>query len=200
MEITPEEARARGYSTETVEEIRRRAIVFEAADISVELINAAFQGVTLGDGTSIQEARLLDDHCEDLSRYNEARQNDSEVSWRDIAREKIESFGDTLVFMNPQGFRFYLPAFMKYSLNYPDSDHYCGDAAIMALSVDRDLDFSESSLEEKVSLFSDEQIGCCISFIEYIMELEGGSFYREDILYSLEKFWYPRRKGSNKAR
>lgn len=162
-----------------------------------ELINqiiAAFANVERGDGVTLHEARLIDDNCEDRNKYDKARKKDTEQNWNDIPDDKIIDFGDTLPFLNAEGFRFYLPAFMVYSLNNIELSTYARVAVEMMLTFDVEKDnvsFAVEFIKKKTSLLTKEQIDCCINFLEYMMEL--GDYYcisSKDIRRSLQVFWY----------
>jgi hypothetical protein len=88
----------------------------EATEIGrlIALITEAFRDVQLEDGTTIHEADLEGAYSEDSERLL-AREKDTEASWLDVPDWKIERF-TTLLFMDPKGWRFYLPAYMIWSL------------------------------------------------------------------------------------
>lgn len=84
----------------------------------------------LGKGTSISEARALDDYERNPESF---RSRDKEKNWWDLPEHKIEKFHDTLSFMNPEGLRFYLPAFMYHSLTCPTSGCNIHHSVLFAL-------------------------------------------------------------------
>jgi hypothetical protein len=74
-------------------------------------ITAAFDGVAREDGTTLHEAIAIDNwrsHEEQMT----ARRLDTEQRWQDVPGEAILACESVLPFLNPKGFRYYLPAFM----------------------------------------------------------------------------------------
>ena len=83
----------------------------------VSQIEAAFDGVALGRGTSLHQARAIDDY-EPEGVVAEARNADTESRWQGISDEKVEALWDALSFLDAEGFRFYIPRFMVYALHH----------------------------------------------------------------------------------
>ncbi len=77
-----------------------------------ERIRAAFAGVTLGNGVSLHQAQVIDNYGEGVTQAEFARLPLSEETqrWDRVTFEELES--DNVAHLDPEGFRFYLPAFM----------------------------------------------------------------------------------------
>jgi hypothetical protein len=94
-------------------ENRRKALMSE--------ITSAFEDVELQDGITLHEAVALDNYASQEERMA-ARRRDRHGSWKDVRDEEIAECESALSFVDWKGFRYYLPAFMLYSLshwNYP---------------------------------------------------------------------------------
>ncbi len=87
-------------------------------------IEAAFEGVALGNGVSLHQARAMDDDWVNQSDVADLRSQDPEERWQDISDEKLDLLADTLPFMDPEGFRFYLPRFMVFALKHSEGSQY----------------------------------------------------------------------------
>ena len=62
-------------------------------------------------------ARALDDEWyPDEERVDSLRRLDSESVWSDVSSGEIRQFCDVLFWISPEGFRFYYPAWLCYSL------------------------------------------------------------------------------------
>lgn len=90
-------------------------------------IRRVFATVERGGGVTLHETSVLDDygHGAETAR-REARQKDTDQHWWEVRDEWIETFGGTggLSFLDDEGFRYYLPAYMSYWLrtgNEPNS-------------------------------------------------------------------------------
>lgn len=96
----------------------------------VAFIQQAFNGVWLEDGTTIHEADLEGAYENDKVRL-QAWAKDPEIDWKDIPDWKIERFASALNFFDPQGWRFYIPAYMCWLLkNWRRSDSQTVDSVI----------------------------------------------------------------------
>ncbi|MDB5297630.1 MAG: hypothetical protein JWO31_3613 [Phycisphaerales bacterium] len=91
----------------------------------IRQVEAAFDGVELGDGVSLHQARGMDDHASD-AEVAAARALDAEGRWQDVSDEKLDRLSDTLPFMDAEGFRFYLPRFMLFALKHDEGPSTAG--------------------------------------------------------------------------
>jgi hypothetical protein len=90
----------------------------------VQDINDAFRDVELGDGVSLHEADVIDGYGT-MDERKKARLLDAEKSWQGISEDKLWQFQwGPFSFMNEKGKRFYLPAFMTYSLKKGDAGQH----------------------------------------------------------------------------
>lgn len=81
----------------------------------IALIQRAFANVKRHDGITLHQAIAMDNYCSD-DEIAAARLQDTENHWTDIARETLINFQSALSFMDEQGCRYYLPAFMIAAL------------------------------------------------------------------------------------
>ena len=97
--------------------------IAEAAKLElIKQITSAFDGVTREDGISLHEAVVIDDYGSDEQRAI-ARQKDNELRWQDVPDKWIEQSESALCFLDPKGWRYYIPAYMIWSLkHYINSD------------------------------------------------------------------------------
>lgn len=77
----------------------------------VELIQSAFRGVSLGDGVGLRQGRGLDDYA-DSRTLAEYRAQDERQDWSAIPFDDLVHYSDTLAFLDAEGMRFHLPAFL----------------------------------------------------------------------------------------
>ena len=75
----------------------------------------AFDGVERGNGTTWMEGEGMDNHAspEELAA---ARALDAEGRWQDVPPDRFEMYSSPPWFLNAEGFRYYLPAVMTWSL------------------------------------------------------------------------------------
>src|SRR5215210_2470119 len=96
-------------------ESRRAALVVE--------ISAAFDGVSREGGTTLHEAEAMDD-WKSPEEQRAARRLDPETRWQDVPDADISACCSALSFLNERGFRYYIPAFMVYSLRHWGDDRH----------------------------------------------------------------------------
>jgi hypothetical protein len=97
--------------------------------ILIGRVAAAFAYVQLGDGVSLNQARCMDDYASP-SAIAAARELDEERSWQEISDEKVDLLGDTLAFMDAEGFRFYFPRFMTFALLETNPSSFAHGSAV----------------------------------------------------------------------
>ena len=86
-------------------------------------IQSAFAGVVRGQGTSLYASTQIDNHLlpEDIVETAEACELDPGTNWEEIPGSWLTRFGANggFCFMNPEGFRYYLPACMSLYVREP---------------------------------------------------------------------------------
>lgn len=125
----------------------------------LEQINSAFDGVMLEDGIGLMTTELLDMHapaevCNAIAPYEER------TDWRRITPSMIRACWCALIFTDPKGYRFLLPAWLTL--------HICGQ-----LETCDPMDYlplvpeNWGSYESQAVLLNDPQLESVINYIEY---------------------------------
>ncbi len=155
---------------------------FERSEILRE-IALAFDGVQLGSGISLHQARHIDDnYCDDPELQNK----DAEVSWIDVADEKMRFFSDVFAFLDAEGFRFYVPAFMGWMLR--DAHGGLDSSFCFALcgSMESDGVYTPPfEIEERLALLTASQKQAIGRFIEH----ETRSDWSREAIAAWDHFW-----------
>lgn len=81
----------------------------------IEQITSAFADVDRQNGVTLHQAIALDNN-ESSDAVAAARFKDTDTHWTEIRRETLVNFESALSFLNEQGTRYYLPAFMIAAL------------------------------------------------------------------------------------
>lgn len=120
-------------------------------DKLIEDIHAAYDGVPRP-LTTLHVGRALDDEWFiSPQRAEELRLLDPEQTWQEVPKEKIEYFQEYFTFSDPEGWRFYLPAFMLAFLKeFPNN----GFVAICSAARDR----------THIDLLTKSQLQCLTDF------------------------------------
>ena len=133
------------------------------AQTLIQQIENAFDGVTLGDGITLHESIALDDYatedeCIAASTVGRDRR------WQDVTDAEIELDDCILHFLDREGLRYYLPAFMIWTVNnYTTSGRIIGDTTISAC---KDAVICSP-------LINAEQANSIIEFLQYFVDLFG---------------------------
>lgn len=88
----------------------------ESPDEIIAAIRAAFARVPRG-AVTIHEAEVIDSYGSDDERAA-ARRLDTEARWERVPDADIEACTTALCHLDPAGWRYYLPAYMVWSLRY----------------------------------------------------------------------------------
>ncbi len=156
-------------------------------------IESAFAGVSRGGGISLHETRVEDDQGSEEERA-EARAKDTDVRWQDVPDEAIEKPDLSLSFLDPTGFRYYLPAYMMWELRLilegRSVDCNTHGAAVFALILDEENDMREWRLPY-YELFTQEQERAICKFLRFYAE-HGDEWQPRYAQEALDKYWNQR--------
>lgn len=135
----------------------------------IEEISSAFNGVSRENGVSLHEAEVIDAYGSDAERA-EARKQDTDCKWQDVLDEDIENHHSILSFLCPKGFRYYIPAYMIWTLkNYKTSGSSSVDSTIYAFDLSEDQDMQEWAMS-RFSILTPEQSKAICHFLRFMVE------------------------------
>jgi hypothetical protein len=132
-------------------------------------IRLAFSHVSRQDGVTLHEAKVIDDYGSADERIA-ARALDLDSHWQDVPDDLIEEHQETLCFVDPKGFRYYLPAYMVWALrNYRTSNSGSVDHPIYSLTLSVDKKLRDWQLE-RFKLFDEVQAKAICRFLRFMVE------------------------------
>lgn len=153
---TANDVRVPGW--ETLDALAERAKL-----LLIKKITAAFDGVSREDGISLHAARALDDWHSLEEAKKIGQKMDRDTKWQEVPAEWIMKFHDIFSFLDPKGFRYYVPAYMVWSLKEPKA------------SISNSLNFLMYALENRdgyyqshFELLNQEQLEVISDFIDFI--------------------------------
>lgn len=118
------------------------------------------------------------------------------ADWRDLSDAMVENEYAALAFLSPEGFRYFIPAYMAWTLRYPESGAAVVQSTIMSLSPEYDQMFNPS----KFTLFDETQTAAVVAFIEtmtpYQKDDDGLELWLRRGLDDGLHYWSSRRSGS----
>lgn len=141
------------------------------------LIDAAFDGVVLGDGIGLWEAQALDDYDDEAIRAH-YREKDEKEDWRKISYEDLNRCNSSPSFFDAAGFRFHLPAFMQAELREElYINFYFSLISFKCLKYERYL------------LLNPNQRMAVRAFLLFLIEDDRDSIDRADAESALAEYW-----------
>ena len=87
------------------------------------MVEETFVGIPRPECTKRVAEALDDEWFPSGERIAELQRLDLEEKWQDLKPEEIRAFGSVLSWMSPDGFRFYFPAFLRYSIENWQHSH-----------------------------------------------------------------------------
>jgi hypothetical protein len=105
-------------------------------------------------------------------------------SWRQMTDEDVIGTYAAPSFLSATGFRYFLPAYMRYSLNNPDSPEAAVSGTIWALDPSLYSERIAAYARSKYELFDDAQRAAIVSFLEAMTE----SSYGDDARHALREW------------
>ena len=133
----------------------------------LRLIATAFKGVERGEIT-LHQAWVID-RVGTAEEERAAQRLDTESRWQDIPDTKIAEFPTALSFVDMESFRYYLPAYMTWTLRYGQTDT---TSSIIPDWTIYSLD-SETTNEKLRRLLSKEQRRAVCLFLRYCAQHTG---------------------------
>jgi len=135
----------------------------------IDEIERAFDGVTRDDGVTLHETWEIDRCSSDRMRAK-ARRLDTDRRWQDVPDADIEQLPYALCFLDAEGFRYYIPAYMVWSLrHHQTNDSEAVDNTVSAFMSD------PLHKDKRYSLLNDLQRRVICQFLTYFSGDEGDS-------------------------
>jgi hypothetical protein len=147
-------------------------------------IEVAFGGVSLGDGIGILEAWAIDRCLSDKERQS-ARSSDIRSDWTLVSDEMIDAHYSALSFMDREGLRFALPAYMRFAVrNFDKSQSLSVDAPIYSLGS------GWPAAPDGPDIFSPSQRAAIAKFLRFMVLEVGDEFVDANAASeAYEYFW-----------
>jgi uncharacterized protein DUF6714 len=131
-------------------------------------IHRAFAGVTLDRGMSLRQAQVADRYCEGVSdaEYRALPKGEITNDWSQVPLGELDR--NCVAHLDPQGFRYYLPALMLSVLNHYDPASMRVIGTIQALYPKLPLTEYDA---RRYSVLSDDQRTAIANFLNALPQL-----------------------------
>ena len=150
---------------------------WDAANNLRERIESAFAGVTLGGGIGLKEGDGIDDYAE-ADVLDQLHTEDERSDWHRLSSDDLLSHQFSISFMDAEGFRFHLPAWMLAELR---------DEGIVGLISS--LCRIAPHAEHKFALLSPEQRSVVREFLEFMRDDPDYTRDQREIDAAIEHIW-----------
>lgn len=149
----------------------------------ISLIEEEFETISLEDGIGIYEAEAID-NCLSKGEQSKARKKDIRNDWKLISDEVIDEHFSTLSFMDENGLRFTIPAFMRFSV--VNFDMYASPS----------IDSLIHNLNKEIvwSFFSDKQRNVIANFLEFMVLSASDHMDVSEASLAYETIWSGKQK------
>ncbi len=152
----------------------------------IRTIEEAFGGVRRGNGVTLHEADAMDDGAtgETLIR---ARAKDTDRRWQDVSSEAMERMYSALAFLDAEGFSYYIPAYMRWTLG-----HYANSRSMTVDNTIYSLWPNALGGEARYALLTAAQKRCIAQFLWFMATQAGEELVDAyAATRALEDTWYP---------
>ena len=149
----------------------------------IKEIETAFKDVELKDGIGINQADRMEMGNRDVL-IQKGRNLDRMwwKSWRDIEDKYLASYSSVMNFMDAQGLKWAMPAYMIYSIKHYKEGSFSVDTTIYALE--------EGALgTDKLDVYTLEQKRVIANFLQYMLSIGEEWVDVESAQNALDKVW-----------
>ncbi|HEY9607686.1 MAG TPA: DUF6714 family protein, partial [Allocoleopsis sp.] len=115
------------------------------------------------DGISLHAARALDDWHSLAEAKKIGQKMDRDTKWQEVPDEWIVEFHDIFSFLDVKGFRYYIPAYMVWSIKEPKASNSNSLNSLFYAFEERD-GYYQSHFE----ILNQEQLDAISNFIEFV--------------------------------
>lgn len=138
-------------------------------ELMTQRIETAFGDVRRGSGITLHEADVLD-ACGSEKERVKARKLDTDEKWQDVPEREIEDHPSALCFLDPEGFRYYLPAYMRWSVrNYRTSNSLSCDMTLYALAPSGNKGVTDWN-RARWEVFTRQQSEVILDYLRFMLE------------------------------
>ena len=166
-----------------------------SADELIKAIEQAFDGVECST-TSLRQFSLTEQFglLRDITdkEWTQAGKSRIDSKWQDIPDSEIEECNCLLAFMQAKEFKYFLPAYMRYSVNnYKKSiweTDIIGGVVHSLFPSSKNDDLYVYNVRQ-LSLLIETQKSTVVQFLHFVAT-SAGDVQRPDAVKALERYWY----------
>jgi len=159
------------------------------------LIEDAFAGIRRDEDCTLHQGQFRDTfgdfditEAEWNCQYDAEKLRDPETDWRDVPTAAIDECNCAQSHLTPQGWCFYLPAYLRRALELIDTDLWLPDSVVFHLRYEKSLG---AHVSERFELLNDAQQRAVIAFLEFVHDYARGKDRQrfEGAALALKSYW-----------
>jgi hypothetical protein len=159
----------------------------EVEDV-IELIRHAFRDASRENGVTLHEALIIDQYGSAAER-SAARKLDTDHHWADVPEQLIEANDSVLHFLDAKGLRYYLPAYMVWSLrHFQTSESFSHNHPICSLHLSPSGRLRQWELD-RFEVFNDEQARAICKFLRFMARQDEDIVFADEARQALHAHW-----------
>tara|TARA_R110002072_G_scaffold271010_1_gene430802 strand:- start:16164 stop:16799 length:636 start_codon:yes stop_codon:yes gene_type:complete len=165
-------------------------------DRLIDQIHTVFKDVKLGDGITLCEAGAIDSYGTD-KELALAREMDQDIHWTQVDIEYADPGSSAMFFVDAAGFRFYLPAYLVYTLKHDFTQFFGGAPSELRSSNCIPSILNRSSTESSAisdgdgspfGNFTRRECMCIARFLAFYAELQTNEYF-DGAIEALKNHW-----------
>lgn len=157
---------------------------------------AAFGYVQRDEGCTLHQAQLIDQSLRrDIpeEEYQEAKLLDPYVKWFDVPAADIDACDAALSHISPEGWRFYIPAYMKRAIELVDKPIWetsLTSSVIFYLTLPSNDLFMQHYALERFKMLDEEQVQAVAMVLTFFANhLSTQTNWKDDAEIALNSYW-----------
>jgi hypothetical protein len=157
---------------------------------------AAFGYVQRDEGCTLHQAQLIDQSLHrDIpeEEYEEAKLLDPYSNWYEVPSADIDACEAALSHITPEGWRFYIPAYMKRAIELVDKPIWETDltsSVIFHLTLPSNDPLMRHYVLERFKILNEEQVqAVAMALTFFANHLSSTTDWREDATTALNSYW-----------
>lgn len=175
-----EAMRSHGCDRSIIAEAEAWLRLSRRAEELIDIVTDAFQGVTLGNGIGLRESDGIDDYA-GADQLRALRESDEKFDWQKIPADLLNRCNAAPSFLDAEGLRFHLPAFLVAELR--GGSHDIIDRLIYRCFADTGF----------IELLTPQQRHAIIACISFYGAIEQYSYDPKDIQDAILRYAHPSR-------
>jgi|ERR1700710_549898 len=159
-------------------------------------LTAAFADVQCDESLTLHEAQLVDQSLGgsvSAAEIHAAKRRDTHRDWRDVPVEDLDECDAALSHLSPEGWKFYLPAYLRRALDLihkPIWETWLPGGVLHQLSLSAKYPDLAADSARRFQTLDEAQVEAVADVLRFIEEVVSpGSSLHRDAQSALERFW-----------